>query len=219
MTAPHRAPGVAGCGAPSVWSPDGRATVLSCIGCGRIDTTQQCAGTCGEYRREIVPAAAHDRAAARLDACRGHVETLVALTARLAGHVPGADGVEVAYRALQAEARAALHAMPAAAEADEGPPERLVVWSCGCCGRMEAEAPCVGICTDERLEVVRGDVHDAVRANLEAVDARLGELTALVRQLAFVTPRDDGWEASFRALQDRARRVVGVTAGAGRGAA
>jgi hypothetical protein len=180
--------------------------VLSCIGCGRIDTAQQCAGTCGEHRVEIVPAAAHDRAAARLLAAQGRVDALVALTARLvAAHVPGADGVEVAYRALQAEARAVLRATPAFEGADD-PAERLAVWSCGCCGRMEAEAPCVGICTDVRLEVVRGDVHDEVRAHLEAVDARLRDLTALVRQVAFVTPRAGQWDATFRVLQARARR-------------
>jgi hypothetical protein len=207
-----RAAGASGCGAPSVWSADGRATVLSCIGCGRIDTAQQCAGTCGEYAAEIVPAAAHDRAAAGLDRHRRHVDALVALTARLAAHDLGADDVAVVYRALQAEARAVLRAMPAAGEDGDAAPERLAVWSCGCCGRMEAEAPCVGICTDERLEVVRSDVHDRVLAQLRAVDARRRELSVLVRQLAFATPRAGGWEASFRVLQRRARELVAATA-------
>jgi Fe-S oxidoreductase len=195
-----------------VWSAGGRATVLSCIGCGRVDTAQQCAGTCGEYAAEIVPAAAHDRAAARLEGLRRHVDALVALTARLAAHGAGADDVEVVYRALQAEARAVLRALPAAEEDDDAAPERLAVWSCGCCGRMEAEAPCVGICTDERLEVVRGDVHDEVLAQLRAADARRHELSGLVRRLAFSTPRAGGWEASFRALRRRARELVAPTA-------
>ena len=204
--------GATGCGAPSVWSRDGRAIVLSCIGCGRIDTAQQCAGTCGEYRQEIVPAAAHDRAAARLDVDRRRRDALVALTARLAAQAPGADGVEVAYRALQAKARAVLRALPAAAEDGDPSPGRLAVWSCGCCGRMEAEAPCLGVCSDERLEVVRGDVHDGVVAQLDVVQAQLRELTALVRQVAFVTPHAGHWEVTFRALQGRARHVVvGVT--------
>jgi hypothetical protein len=202
--------GVARCGAPPLWSADGRATVLSCIGCGRINTAQWCAATCGEYRLEIVPAAAHHAVAARLAVERRRADALGALTARLAAYVPGPDGPEPAYRALQVQARAVLRGLPAP-EADgdgDGQADRLEVWACGCCGRVEAEAPCVEVCIDEPLEVVRGDVHDDVLAQLASVEARLRELTALVRQLAFVTPRAGGWEPSFRALQDHARRLV-----------
>jgi Fe-S-cluster-containing hydrogenase component 2 len=194
----------AGCGAPPVWSADGRATVLSCIGCGRIDTAQQCAGTCGEHALEIVAAADHDSARARLGVARSRAEALRAVTARLAAH-PEADDCESAYRALQAEARAVLLALPAAVDASSA--ERLAVWSCGGCGRVEAEAPCVGVCTDEQLEVVRADVHDEVRTELARVDAGGNELLSLVRRLASVTPRPGGWEASLRALRDRAREL------------
>ena len=203
-----------GCGAPSVWSPEGRATVLSCIGCGRIDTAQGCAGTCGEYRLEIVPAAAHDGTAARVAARRARLNAFTALAARLAAHAPGTDGWEVSYRAFQAEARAVLHTVAAAPERTDldADVERLTVWSCGCCGRVEAEAPCIGVCTDERLEVVRADVHDEVRAELESMTAPLRDVSAVVRQLAFVTPRPGGWETTFRALRGRARALVGAEA-------
>jgi hypothetical protein len=196
-----------GCGAPSLWSGDGRATVLSCIGCGRIDTAQRCAGTCGEHRLEIVPAAAHDHTVARLEAERMRAEALVAVTARLAAHASGTDGWEAAYRTLQAEAREVLHALPAAGTQE--PEQRLTVWSCGCCGRVEAEAPCVEVCIDEPLDVVLGGVHDEVCGQLESVGSRVRELRGLVGRLAFATPRADGWEASFLALQDRARKLLG----------
>ena len=191
-----------GCGAPPVWSAGGRATVLSCIGCGRIDTPQQCAGTCGEYAVEIVPAAAHDRTGARLAAARARVDALDGLTRRLAAH-PDVDDWQAAYTALQADARAALRDPPTVAPVDERVAP-IATWSCGCCGRMEAEAPCIGVCTDERLEVVRGDVHEQLVEELRAVDARLSALSALVRQLAFARPRDGTWAANLRALRDRA---------------
>ena len=203
----------AGCGAPSVWSADGRAIVLSCIGCGRIDTAQQCAGTCGEYRLEIVPAATHDAAIARLDAERRRAQVLGAATERLADHASTPDGWQAAYRALQADAREVLRDLATAPGDNADDPEQpLAVWSCGCCGRVEAEAACIGVCADERLEVVRGSVHDGVRAELEVVGSRVGKLNGLVRQLAYVTPRAGGWEAGFRALQDRARGLAAAPA-------
>jgi hypothetical protein len=192
------------CGAPPVWSTDGRATVLSCIGCGRIDTAQQCAGTCGEHPLEIVAAADHDRARARLGVARRRADALRAMTERLAAHSEADDCVSD-YRALQAEARAVLLALPAAD--DDPSAERVAVWACGGCGRVEAEAPCVGICTDERLEVVRAGVHDDVCAELARVGAGENALLTLVRRLALVTPRPGGWEASLRALRGEARRA------------
>ena len=192
------------CGAPPVWSAGGRATVLSCIGCGRIDTAQQCAGTCGEHPLEIVAAADHDGARARLGVARTRTAALGAMTGRLAAHSE-ADDCESAYRALQAEARAVLRALPAVG--DDPSAERLAVWSCGGCGRVEADAPCVGICTDEQLEVVRAGVHDEVCAELAGIGVKENELLTLVRRLAFVTPRPGGWEASLRALRGAAGRV------------
>jgi hypothetical protein len=199
-----------GCGAPSVWSPDGRATVLSCIGCGRIDTAQQCAGTCGEYSAEIVAATAHDRARVRRAAARARLDALTALTRRLAAHPP-VDDARAAYAELQDQARQTLRELPRDGPADDRA-ERLAVWSCGCCGRMEAEAPCIGVCTDELLDVVRGDLHDELIAEVQALDARVGALRALVRQLAFVRPRDGSWAANLRVMQQRARTLVGADA-------
>jgi hypothetical protein len=198
VTGPRPARGgvrvIAACGAPSVWSDGGRATVLSCIGCGRIDTAQQCAGTCGEHRLEIVPAAAHDRLLAVLAAERDREERLRAFVERLAAGAPSA----AAYRSLRAEARELVAAAPPAEE----PAERLLTWACGGCGRVEAEAPCVGVCTDAPLDVVRADIHDRRREALEACRARVRSLTAPVRLAAFTTPRPAGdWPAHVRALQ------------------
>jgi hypothetical protein len=198
VTGPRPARGgvrvISACGAPSVWSAGGRATVLSCIGCGRIDTAQQCAGTCGEHRLEIVPAAAHDGVVAALAAEREREERLRAFAERLSAGVAS----EAAYRSLRAGARELIATAPPAEE----PAERLLTWACGGCGRVEAEAPCVGVCTDAPLDVVRADVHDRARAALEACRGRVRSLTAPVRLAAFTTPRPAAdWQAHVRALQ------------------
>jgi hypothetical protein len=189
---------IAACGAPPVWSAGGRATVLSCIGCGRIDTAAQCAGTCGERRLEIVPAVAHERVASRLATERDRAQQLRAFCERLMTCELG----ESAFRSLRAEARSLVRDPE---PWDDEPAQRLTTWACGGCGRVEADAPCVGICTDAPLDVVRASVHDEARAELERWRARVHELAGVARLVAFTTPRDGNWAVHLRALQ----RVAG----------
>lgn len=90
--------------------------------------------------------------------------------------------------------------------------ERITAWQCIGCGRIEGAQPCVGICQDRRTDFVYASDHDAVLAQLALERARAEALAALVRQLAYTTPRKDGWEASYRALQARARQILGPLA-------
>ena len=52
--------------------------------------------------------------------------------------------------------------------------------------------------------------HDEVLAQLALERARAEALVALVRQIAYTTPRKDEWERTYRALQARARRTLGT---------
>ena len=72
--------------------------------------------------------------------------------------------------------------------------ERLKAWQCIGCGRIENSAPCIGICQDRPQQFVYADDYE--------------RLEALVRQLATVTPRDGEWERTYRALQQRARKLL-----------
>jgi hypothetical protein len=166
--------------------------MLSCIGCGRIDTAQQCAGTCGEHRLDIVGAAAHDHMLDALAAERRRLRGLRAFVERVVRCEPGE------YAAVRADARSLLSAPQRAGDA---PAPRLTTWACGGCGRVEAEAPCVGICTDAPIDVVRASVYDEARAELATVRARVGELVAVARLVAFTQPRDGDSEAHLHALK------------------
>ena len=79
--------------------------------------------------------------------------------------------------------------------------DRITAWECIGCGRIEGVQPCVGICQDRRVEFVYASEYAAVRTQLQ-------RMTALVQQLAWTHPRDGEWENSFRALQERARRML-----------
>jgi len=80
-------------------------------------------------------------------------------------------------------------------------------WECIGCGRIEGVQPCIGICQDRRVEFVYASEYAQVVAQLQSV-------TALVRQLAWTHPINGEWEQSFRALQQRARRVLAASADA-----
>jgi len=88
--------------------------------------------------------------------------------------------------------------------------ERITAWQCIGCGRIEGAQPCVGICQDRRTEFVYASDYDALLAQLALERARAEALAALVRQLAYTTPRKDDWERTYRALQARARQNLGT---------
>ncbi|HEX2830521.1 MAG TPA: hypothetical protein VHP37_29560 [Burkholderiales bacterium] len=78
---------------------------------------------------------------------------------------------------------------------------RVTVWQCIGCGKIEAPQPCIGVCRDQRTEMIHAADYDALCAQAET-------LAAIVRQIATITPRDGEWETSYRALQLRAREAL-----------
>lgn len=78
---------------------------------------------------------------------------------------------------------------------------RTTAWQCIGCGRLDSDAQCLGICQDRKVVVVSAADYDEA---MRTVD----ELRLFIRQLALVTPRGESWERSYRALQERARRLL-----------
>jgi hypothetical protein len=74
-------------------------------------------------------------------------------------------------------------------------------WQCIGCGRLDSDATCMGVCQDRRVVLVSAaDYDEACR--------QIDELRLFIRQLANVSPRGDEWERSYKALQERARRLL-----------
>lgn len=80
--------------------------------------------------------------------------------------------------------------------------ERMKAWQCIGCGRIESDATCVGICQDVPITVVSAAEHDALRLELEA-------LRLFLQQFVHTLPRDGEWQRTYRAMQARARRLLG----------
>jgi hypothetical protein len=80
--------------------------------------------------------------------------------------------------------------------------ERMKAWQCIGCGRIESNATCLGICEDVPITVVSAADYDATRHELD-------ELRLFLRQLIHASPRAGEWERSYRAAQDRARKLLG----------
>ena len=76
--------------------------------------------------------------------------------------------------------------------------QRIKVWQCAGCGRIDDPQPCVGICRDEKREYVPAMEHDRLVACLAAV----------LRTIATTTPREAQAMRHWQALQRRAREVL-----------
>lgn len=88
----------------------------------------------------------------------------------------------------------------------------ITAWQCIGCGKIDAPAPCLGVCEDRKVELAYASEHRLALAAAERLRHQAAVLAALVRELACTTPHEGNWERSYRALQDRARRTLVVLA-------
>ena len=86
--------------------------------------------------------------------------------------------------------------------------ERVSVWQCIGCAKIEAPRPCIGVCEDRKVEIVYAFEHDAAMAQAATVRRQAEALTAFVRRFASTLPRDGKWEQSYRAFQEQALRIL-----------
>ena len=76
--------------------------------------------------------------------------------------------------------------------------QRIKVWQCIGCGRIDDPQPCVGICRDEKREYVAAEEHDRVVALLEGI----------VRAIATTQPRENEASRHWAALRKRAQLAL-----------
>jgi hypothetical protein len=79
---------------------------------------------------------------------------------------------------------------------------RTKAWQCVGCGRLESAQQCLGVCHDVPVEIVSAADYDAVREEADA-------LRLFLRRIVLSAPHDGGWERSWRALQEEAKRLLG----------
>ena len=86
--------------------------------------------------------------------------------------------------------------------------EYVKAWQCIGCGKIEAPQTCMGVCQDRKVQLVYAFEHEQVLEQARDAQQRAEALEGVVRRLAFTTPRNGGWERSYRALQEQARRAL-----------
>jgi hypothetical protein len=87
-------------------------------------------------------------------------------------------------------------------------PDRLTVWQCIGCGKIEGPQPCIGVCEDQKVELVYASAYDKAIEQVAIIQRRAEALETIVRFIAHTTPHEGKWEASYRALQDKARQTL-----------
>lgn len=93
--------------------------------------------------------------------------------------------------------------------------DRVTVWQCIGCGKIESPQTCIGVCEDHKVEFVYASVHDETLEQAALIRQHADALETVVRLLASTTPRAGGWEQSYRALQNQARQTLADLAAAG----
>ena len=54
------------------------------------------------------------------------------------------------------------------------PVETVEAWQCVGCGRLQAERPCIGVCTDKKIELVQAADYAALAWRVEATEGAIG---------------------------------------------
>lgn len=81
-------------------------------------------------------------------------------------------------------------------------------WQCIGCGRIDGPQTCLGVCQDRKVEFVYACEHEQTLAELALARRQASTLEILVRRLALTNPHKDGWEHSYRAMQEQARSTL-----------
>ena len=84
----------------------------------------------------------------------------------------------------------------------------IQAWQCIGCGRIEAPQTCIGVCRDRKVLMVGKDDYEQVRAEADALHARLAAIHAQLLRFGHATPHEDRWEAAWHALQAQLREVL-----------
>ena len=85
---------------------------------------------------------------------------------------------------------------------------RVTAWRCSGCGRVEAPQPCIGVCSDRKVELVDAIDYEKALARIEQLNAEYGRLVEFIRMIARNKPHEDCWEKSYRHLQELAEEVL-----------
>ena len=79
--------------------------------------------------------------------------------------------------------------------------DTIEAWECVGCGRLQADRPCIGVCTDRRVELVSA-------ADYAELAWRAEQMAATLALIARITPKPAALAQSWAALQARAKALL-----------
>ncbi|MCI4677425.1 septum formation initiator family protein [Rhodoblastus acidophilus] len=86
----------------------------------------------------------------------------------------------------------------------------LVMWRCIGCGAMGNGEACVGACDFKRLEVVDAQDYADLLEGRDEIDEQTARLSELARAVATLTASANDLASEYRALRERARKLLGA---------
>lgn len=86
--------------------------------------------------------------------------------------------------------------------------DHIEAWRCVGCGRIEAPQSCIGVCRDQKVNLIPSEEYEAVIFALETMREQLSSMQEIISRLAFVTPHTGKWESTYRILQQQARTAL-----------
>lgn len=86
--------------------------------------------------------------------------------------------------------------------------DHIEAWRCVGCGRIEAPQSCIGVCRDQKVNLIPSEEYDAVIFAMETMREQLSSMREIISRLAFVTPHAGKWESTYRILQQQARTAL-----------
>ncbi len=84
----------------------------------------------------------------------------------------------------------------------------IKAWECIGCGKIEAPQTCIGVCKDQRIELVDANDYRQSEERERAAHAHMRALAAPLRLLMQTTPREGVCLRSWQALQVQARALL-----------
>ena len=182
-----------------------RISALFCVGCGRVDVPETCVGACDERTFDLVLAKDYDTAGTQVSAALRQADTLRTFLHRLVAEIPepgtpAANDWEESRRTLQAEAKLVLHETTEPLEEVD----RITAWRCMTCGWTEVPRECLGVCVRDRVQFVEASDYDGASSRYVDAHRHVTELTAVVRQFAWVTPRPGEVERTWISVRSQA---------------
>jgi len=177
-----------------------------------MGNSEPCTGACAYRKLEIVGADDYADLLETFAAIQDRAERLEAVVREIIALRPEHCGFDDAYRSLQLQAREILRSADfgelSRQIAVERDCEPATVWLCATCGQVEAPQSCLGVCIRRNGEFLSADHHAALAGRIDIEHRRARELSALVRQLAWVAPHVGQLENTCRAFQKKAIQLL-----------